>query len=270
MVACHTIAFFLLARPKSFTSDACLFMLSSSAGFTHKRVPVVALETWIRSHMTPIPNALVRHSPSKIEPYKRKQDNIKWLQARQEAIGMLLLVFRIPLSLPCLSHLVSLSPPPSSLIHTRTHISLWMHWFSQLSLPIVSHRLCFLFLWIECHSLGWDWFLLFCWHTTSHHPSCVGCCQLHVFAHISRCSACCEKLAHCFCLRAAWFWPAPALWCEMWFMFGSLPLLRTQRVVYEMAYGGAYLWDAHIKAAGAVESSTGSIGNGLSFVDISK
>lgn len=46
-------------------------------------------------------------------------------------------------------------------------------------------------------------------------------------------------------------------------MFGKLPLLRTQRVVYEMAYGCAYLRDAHIEPAGAVEGSTGSLGNGL-------
>lgn len=220
--------------------------------------------------MTPIPHALVRPGPSKIEPYKRKQDNIKWLQALQEAIGMLLLVFRIPLSLPRLSHLVSL-PLSSSLIHTRTHISLWMHWFSQrwaCPLCLTDYVSCFSGLNITPWG-GID-FSFLRWHTTSHCPSCVGCYQLHVFAHISRCGACCEKLAHCFRLRAAWFWPAPALWCEMWFMFGKLPLLRTQRVVYEMAYGCAYLRDAHIEPAGAVEGSTGSLGNGLCCGDFFK
>lgn len=238
--------------------------------FHTQRVPFVALDTWIRSHshMTPIPHALP--GPSKIEPYKRKQDNIKWLQALQEAIGMLLLVFRIPLSLPCLSHLLSL-PLSSSLIHTQTHISLWMHWFSQCWVSQCVWQIMFLvsLYWISLLGVG----LIPLFFAGTRHrisPSCVGCYQPHVFAHISRRSACCEKLAHCFRLRAAWFWPAPALWCEMWFMFGKLPLLRTQRVAYEMAYGCAYLWDAHIEPAGAVEGSTGSLGNGLCYDDMLK
>lgn len=55
------------------------------------------------------------------------------------------------------------------------------------------------------------------------------------------------------------FWPAAPLWCEMGFISGKLPLLRTQQASYEMAHGRAYIRDAHIPPAGAVEVLTRSL-----------